>query len=256
MSGHGRTGIGLGRPLVRLGEATSTNDIGRLLAAVGAAEGATVVADRQVLGRGRLGRSWESPAGGLWCSVLLRPPGSPSLALLSLAASVAVAEAIEAAAGLRATLAWPNDVMVHERKAAGILLEGAADALVVGVGVNVAVPPGALTPDVASRAISLDAASGRPIERDAVLDVLLDRLGRWYAAWLAGDAGVIDVWRERDALAGAPVVVTLPGEVLEGIAEGPDQDGALRVRLRDGRVRRVLAGDVLSAAAVTVRRSR
>jgi BirA family biotin operon repressor/biotin-[acetyl-CoA-carboxylase] ligase len=240
--------------LVRLGETTSTNDIGRLLAAAGAAEGATVVADHQTLGRGRLGRSWESPVGGLWCSVVLRPPGDPSLGRLSLAVGVAVAEAIEAAAGVAAALAWPNDVVVRGRKAAGILIEGAAGALVVGMGVNVAVPPGALTPDVARCAISLDAASGRPVHRATVLDALLDRLGRWYAAWLDGDAGVIDAWRQRDALAGVPVVVTLQGERLEGTAEGPDHDGALRVRLRDGRIRRVLAGDVLSATAVTVER--
>jgi len=255
MSGHGRAEIRLGRPLVWLGEVTSTNDIGRLLAAAGAAEGAIVVADCQTLGRGRRGRWWESPAGGLWCSVLLRPRGRPSPGLLSLAAGVAVAEAIEASAGVQAALAWPNDVMVQGKKAAGILIEGAKGALVVGIGINVAVPPEALTPDVARRAISLDAAAGRPVRRDVVLDALLDRLGRWYAAWLAADPGVIEAWRARDVLAGAPVVVTLPGEVLEGTAEGPDGDGALRIRLRDGGVRRVLAGDVVSAEVVRAERS-
>ncbi len=234
----------LGRPIVRLGEVGSTNDVAGLLAAAGVAEGALVVADRQSAGRGRLGRPWVSPHGGLWCSVLLRPARGPSRGLLSLAVGVAVAEAAEAACDVRAGLKWPNDVLVEGRKVAGVLLEAAGGAVIVGVGVNVIIPAGALRADIGPAATSLHLASGRPVDRDRVLAALLDRLTAWYEAWGAGGGQVLEAWRRRDVTAGRRAVVSMPGETLEGVAEGIDGDGALRLRLSTGEVRRVMAADV------------
>jgi BirA family biotin operon repressor/biotin-[acetyl-CoA-carboxylase] ligase len=234
----------LGRPIVRLGEVGSTNDVAELLAAAGVAEGALVVADRQTAGRGRLGRRWLSPHGGLWCSVLLRPVGGPSRGLLSLAVGVAVAEAAEMAAGVRTGLKWPNDVLVEGRKVAGVLIEAAGGAVIVGVGVNVTVPADALPNDIDPAATSLHLASVRPVDRDRVLVALVDRLTAWYQTWYAGGEQVLDAWRRRDVTTGGPVVVSVWGETLAGVADGIDGDGALRVRLSTGEVWRVVAGDV------------
>jgi BirA family biotin operon repressor/biotin-[acetyl-CoA-carboxylase] ligase len=239
--------VDLGRPLVRLGEATSTNDIARVLAQAGVQVGAAVVADRQTAGRGRLGRVWASPRGGLWMSVLLRSDGPSPLGALSLAAGLAAADAITAATGLDPRLKWPNDVLLRGRKVAGVLIEAAADSLIVGIGVNVAIMLNDLPPDAAVRATSLHVEVGRPVSPHQVLQALLDRLAYWYGVWRAGGP-VVQAWRDRDALRGVPLLVTLSDHTLDGVGDGVDDDGALRLRLSDGEVRRVTAGDVQAVA--------
>jgi BirA family biotin operon repressor/biotin-[acetyl-CoA-carboxylase] ligase len=238
----------LGRPLVRLGETASTNDIARLLAERGVREGAVVVAARQTRGRGRLGRAWASPPGGLWCSTLLRPAGGSPPGLLSLAAGLAAAEAVETAAGVAAALRWPNDVLIGERKVAGILLEAAAAAVVAGVGINVNVPLDALPPEVAAGATSLHLHAGRTLDLEPVLSTLVARLDVWYRRWAADPDRIAAAWPARDALRGRPVRVAGGAAPVEGVADGIAPDGALRVRQADGRVRAAVAGDVLAAA--------
>jgi len=230
--------------MVRLGEVGSTNDVARALADAGVPEGAVVVADVQTQGRGRLGRVWLSPQGGLWCSMLLRPPARSAWGRLSLAVGVAASEAIEATVPLRTGIRWPNDVVLGERKACGILIEGAGGAVVVGIGINVNVPVEKMPQEVAARATSLHLAAGHPVDRETVLRALLDRFARWHGLWTAGDDAVLEAWRRRDVTRRTRVVVDGPGPRVEGIAEGVDDDGALRVRLDSGVIQRVVAGDL------------
>jgi BirA family biotin operon repressor/biotin-[acetyl-CoA-carboxylase] ligase len=231
--------------MVRFGEVGSTNDAARLLASAGVSEGAVVVSDTQTRGRGRLGRPWASPPGGLWCSVLLRPAGGPELGLLGLAIGVAVAEAVEAVAPVRVGLKWPNDAMIGERKVCGILSERAGDALVVGIGINANVTAETMPPAVAASATSLHLAVGRTIDLSVLLEALLGRLGCWYDRWAVGDDAVLQAWTRRDVTRGTHVTVDGPGSVVRGIADGIDADGALRLRLADGDIRRVFAGDLI-----------
>lgn len=234
----------LGRPLVWVGEVGSTNDLARLLVAAGCPEGAVVVAARQERGRGRQGRVWVSPPGGLWCSILLYPSVDQPSGLLSMAVAVAVAQTVEQFVPVPAGIQWPNDVLIAGRKVAGILIEATGPALVVGIGINVGIELRVLPPEVAARAGSLHLFAGRPIEGRAVLDVLLDRLADWYGAWAAGGQAVCDAWGFRDLLRGKPVKVLQPGVGIEGVADGIDHEGALRIRTAAGDLRRVVAGDV------------
>jgi BirA family biotin operon repressor/biotin-[acetyl-CoA-carboxylase] ligase len=237
----------LGHPLVRLGVAESTNDLARLLAAGGVPEGTVVVAAQQTHGRGRLGRTWASPPGGLWCSVIVRPDGDAEWGLLSLAAAVAVAEAVERAAGAPAAIRWPNDVLIGGAKVAGILIETAPGAAILGIGLNANIDPAALG-DLRTPATSLSAMLGHPVPLDALRDLVLECLATWYAAWAASDPAVSAAWSARDATRGMPVVVQGPDGTVRGVAEGVDGDGALLVRTAGGDVRRVLAGDLVPAA--------
>lgn len=243
----GRAPPRLGAPLIRVDELGSTNDLARLLAVAGLPEGTVVVARRQTHGRGRYGRTWVSPPGGLWCSIVLRPTLRAGWGRLGLAASVAGAEAIDEAAGVRSTIRWPNDVMVAGKKVAGVLLEGAGDTIIVGIGINANVDLDALPQDVRGSAASLHEVARRPIGLESLLEGLLARAGYWYAAWARGGPEVIDAWATRDATRGSRVVVDSQGTRVEGVADGADHDGALRVRLASGEVRRVLAGDLLPA---------
>jgi len=165
----------------------STPSTQRLLPA-DAPEGAVAATDEQTEGRGRLGRRWEVPAGtSLLLSLQLRPRREPAdWPGLTIVAARAVAAAIEAVAGLAAELKHPNDVLVGGRKVAGILAEANDGRVVLGIGINVNVPPDELPPDVRLPATSLLAEAGAPVDRVALAIELLERLERGYAAWNDG----------------------------------------------------------------------
>jgi BirA family biotin operon repressor/biotin-[acetyl-CoA-carboxylase] ligase len=224
----------------RLERTTSTNTVALDKAAEGEPEGYVVVADHQTAGRGRLGRAWVAPPGtALLVSVLLRPaPAAAHLAVSAL--SCAAAAACERAVGVTPTLKWPNDLLVGERKLGGVLAEtvGNMTAVVVGLGLNVHVPPGR-PEDVAAIATDLDAVAARHVRRSDLLDALLIELARRY-----DDLGsVMAEYRDRCTTIGERVRVTLLNGSLTGTAVAIDDDGSLLVD--DGsRVVPVTAGDV------------
>lgn len=220
----------LGRPRLHLRVTDSTNARTWQLAQAGAPHGTLVTAGEQRAGRGRQGRSWSAPAGrALLCSLVIRDPGQ----LLSLAAGVAVAEVAEAAdeAGRdrpeRAQIKWPNDVLVGGRKVAGILVEGLPQGrwAVLGIGVNVAVAPEDLPPELRERAGTLGLS---PAAVEPTLERLLGALARWLAA---PQEEVVEAVRERDALLGRP----LGWSGGRGRGAGIDAEGRLVVATRHGR---------------------
>lgn len=241
----------LGRPLICLPATQSTNAVVREQAHSGAPEGLVVIADAQTGGRGRLGRSWLSPPGvGIWMSILLRP-GLPAADAqrLTLAAAVAVADAIAAVSGLQAGIKWPNDVMIAGRKCSGILTEvetggDRVTAAVVGIGINVNTP--SFAPDLTAATSLLIERGGRPVARAPLAAAVLLRFEQAYRQLLAGEfRPVLDRWRALSVTLGRRVQVMPVGDQpYAGWAEAADDDGALRVRLDSGEVRRVLAGDV------------
>lgn len=236
-------------------ELASTNDRAAALAAEGAPEGSLVVAARQTGGRGRLGRGWASPEGGLYLSLVLRPDEAMLRRLpATLLAGVAVAEAADRfLTGLRTDLKWPNDVHVGGKKLAGILGELSKDArghvLVLGVGVNVATRLEQLPDDVRGLATSLAHLRGEAPPHADVLVAFLERFAaHWGAVKRGGGATILALASGRMPLLGKPVRVRLPGRVLEGAASGLNATGGLVVEVRgeDGQPRRetVLAGEV------------
>lgn len=241
----------LGEPLACSTSLPSTNDRAKELAAAGAAHGTAVLAWRQTRGRGRLGREWSSPAGGLWLSLILRPPLSPAeVPRLTLVSAVAVAEAVEQATGLRPSIKWPNDLLLDGRKVCGILTELSAEAdrvayVVVGIGLNANLGAGQLPAQAATPATSLQLALGRKVPLPSLAAAVLDRLEEWYSRFLAeGFDPVRSRWVERSATLGRFVTASLPGGAISGTAVDLAEDGALVVRLADGTRRAVLAGDV------------
>jgi BirA family transcriptional regulator, biotin operon repressor / biotin---[acetyl-CoA-carboxylase] ligase len=227
---------------------SSTNDIALALTEVPVPEGTVIVAEQQSAGRGRLGRSWTSPRGGLWLSVILRPGLPPDrIAVVGLAAAVAAAQAIRETTGLLARLKWPNDVLVDGKKVVGVLAEVAAGGewVVVGIGINANIEQEAL-PDVAGYpATSLQVLVGRPVDRMALLRALLRELDHGYAVLRsAGTPATLRRWRELAGILDRPVRVEMPNGTIHGIAHDIDETGALLVRCDDGGIRRVVAGDV------------
>lgn len=240
----------------------STNGLARRLAEHGVPEGTVVVAERQTAGRGRLGRSWTSPAGGIWLSVVLRPAlPIDRFPLIGLAACDATARTIEEMTGLRARLKWPNDVLVEGRKVAGLLLEAgpASEAepawLVVGIGLNANVAPEALPDRPYYPATSLQAVLGRPVDRGRLLRALLRVLdGDYQELSRGGGAAALGRWRARSETLGRYVRVATAAATVEGLAAGVDESGALLIRADDGTQRRIVAGEVTQEVAMEERR--
>ena len=222
-------------------ETGSTNADMLLLARDGAEEGLWLRAERQTAGRGRLGRAWLSPDGNLYASTLVRlRPGNPQPASLALVAAVALQEAI-AVFGVTAELKWPNDLLLHGAKLSGILLERLGDAVVIGIGVNVAHHP-----DLPDRPTTSLAAAGTPVVAQTLLDVLAESFARWLARWRGEGLGPVrTAWLAAAHPAGTALTARLPdGSTREGLFDGLDPDGALILRLASGERHVIHAADV------------
>jgi BirA family transcriptional regulator, biotin operon repressor / biotin---[acetyl-CoA-carboxylase] ligase len=244
---------GMWRPIDVVASTGSTNADLLAEAGRGAAEGRVLAAEEQTAGRGRLGRTWTSvPGASLTFSVLLRPAAVPPSrrGWLPLLAGIAVATAVRAVTGVPAVLKWPNDVLVDDRKVAGILAEQSPDAaaVVIGTGLNVATPPGALPVSPAGLPATSLLAEGATVSRAGLLLSVLDELERWYRAFLADPdpfaAGLLAAYLPLSATLGQQVEVTLPGgRVMKGTAVEVDADGRLVIG-SEARVP-VSAGDVI-----------
>jgi BirA family biotin operon repressor/biotin-[acetyl-CoA-carboxylase] ligase len=240
--------------LVSLDTVDSTNEEAKRLARAGAEDGTLIWAREQTKGRGRGGRSWVSPTGNLYLSLVLRPECAPMAAsqlgfIAALGAGFGLAEVMPPMIDLR--YKWPNDLLLNRRKAGGILLEtesASADRLewlVLGLGINVAHHP----PETAFPATSLHEEGATEATAEAVLEAFSRHFLSWVNRWLDdGFAPVRAAWRKSAIGIGEAIRVRLPQGELDGTFEDIDEDGALLLRT-DGAVRRITAGDVFFASS-------
>lgn len=236
MAGRGECGGGwsLVLTILTVDETGSTNADLLEMAREGAAEGIWLRAERQTGGRGRMGRAWHSPEGNLYASTLVRlRPDDPPAATLALAAGVA----LQAAVGAPATLKWPNDLIIDGAKCAGILLERADDAVVIGFGVNIASAPNGL-----DRAVTALASHGLDLTIESVAYSFERRLKDWRSG---GVAAIATAWQSAAHPPGTRLAVRLgDGAELHGAFDRLAPDGGLRLRLDDLNIRTIHAGDV------------
>lgn len=213
------------------------------LAASGAPSGTAVVADEQTAGQGRLGRNWHSePGAGLYVSVVLRFPFEPNtLPLVTLALGLAVVEAIHESTGIVCDLRWPNDVLIRDRKCAGILTQLEGLAVIAGIGINV--NHAAFPDDLGAIATSLRIASGREQDREDLLQKLLPSIDS-YCGLLSrqGKEPILDMFTNASSyVRGRRVKVD---DHLEGITAGLNESGFLLLRDDAGKQHTILAGGV------------
>jgi BirA family biotin operon repressor/biotin-[acetyl-CoA-carboxylase] ligase len=254
-------------------ETGSTNADMLAAAKAGAVEGSWLRAERQSAGRGRLGRAWVSTAGNLYASTLVRVRATdPQAATLALVAGVAVEEAVAVCLNLRhprldpgfrcldpsarrsgtpdevrgdgqsgLQLKWPNDLLLDGAKLAGILLERANDAVVIGIGANLAHHP-----DLPDRPATSLAAHGIDVHPAAFLETLAETFARWRARWRGeGLAPIRTRWLERAHAVGTALTARLPDDTaIDGLFDGLDAGGALILRLAGGERRVIHAADV------------
>lgn len=248
----------LGRTLHVLDIAASTNTLAVRMAQEDAPHGTVVVAESQSAGRGRLGRHWYSPPGkNLYCSVLLRTPLPRErlarwLSWTPLIAALAVGRAVSTATGLSASVKWPNDVLLGDRKVGGVLCESgdlgsAAPYVVVGMGLNVNIQAGEFPEELREIATSLSAEAQRPFDRALLLAAFLSDLETRCDAFLAGhEAGIRREYMIRCATLGRQVRVERSGtDPVLGRAESIETDGSLKVVRDDGSALDIHAGDII-----------
>jgi BirA family biotin operon repressor/biotin-[acetyl-CoA-carboxylase] ligase len=238
----------LGEPTEHHAQLASTNDRAIEAARRGDHEGLVVVTDLQTAGRGRRGRAWLSPEGGLYLSMLLRPPlEARRLALVGITVALGVARGLEALGIEGAALKWPNDVVVARRKVAGVLVEASVDVervawAVAGVGIDAGEAP----PDLAAQAVGIAELLG-PADapsRAAVLSAVLDWTEPELERLYAGDPALLADASARCETLGSEVAVTLPdGSTVQGSATALDHDGCLVLLTASGEVR-LASGDV------------
>lgn len=243
----------LGRQITYYEQASSTNALAHALARAGCAEGEVVIAESQTGGRGRLGRSWDSPAGkNLYLSLVLRPDMSPGeAAQLTLLAAVAVADTLRGLVPQGLRIKWPNDVLLNGRKVSGILSELATeqdrvDFVVMGIGVNLNYRRHAMPAEIRKIATSVLEESGREVDRKAFTKTLLENVEQRYLQVCAsGFEAVAQQWNEYAQIEGQwmRAKVIGQGDVI-GRARGLDPNGFLLLEDAEGILKTVLSGDV------------
>ena len=230
----------------------STNTHARKLAQQGAAHGTVLIADHQTGGRGRLGRSFHSPAGaGIYMSVILRPHcRAQEIMHLTCAAAVAMCDAVENAAGFRPGIKWTNDLVCGHRKIAGVLTElgfdssGNVDFAVIGIGINCCQQENDFPADIRTIAGSLSSVSNRTIDRAKIAAAMMDAQYRMDAALLSGKEDIMSRYRRDCITLGKDISLVRGDEIRHGAAIDIDCNGALIVRFPDGSIKAVNSGEV------------
>lgn len=237
----------MGRRVYSYDEIDSTNDAAYRLAESGEKEGALVTAQTQTKGKGRMGRRWSSPEGGIYLSLILRPDMMPTeISKLTLTAAVSAAESIRRLTGLRCLIKWPNDILINNNKVCGILTELKAEQdvtsfVILGIGVNVNAKPSLLP----KGATSISKELGRDFSKVELTKALLRNIESHYTLFKKNRfKDIIEEWKNLSAVLGRRVRVADRARTIEGQAVDVDESGALVIRLDSGFNERILAGDV------------
>ncbi len=233
-------------------EIDSTNNYAKKIANEGCAHGTVIVADRQTMGRGRIGRQWQSDTSeGIWVSLVLRPDLEPeNIQIITLAASVAVVEAIKETQGIVCGIKWPNDIILDGRKLGGILTElsaepGHVNYVVVGIGINANQDSEIFDYEIRQRAVSLKMHKGESVSRSHLLGSILTNFEKIYKYVLHGkNKDIIDKWTDYSVTIGKEVKVAYRDVEYIGTAQSIAHDGRLIVKCKDGVIREIAAGEI------------
>jgi BirA family biotin operon repressor/biotin-[acetyl-CoA-carboxylase] ligase len=241
----------IGRKLHAYDIVSSTNDVARALALEGAQEGTVIIAETQTGGRGRMDREWFSPKGGLWFSIILKPKTkAKETSKITLAVSAAIAKALKRQFNLNVEVKWPNDILANGRKVCGILTESvtygeAVEIVVVGVGLNANISLEKFSRSIRDSLTTLKEELKADVSLEFLLCEIFYYIEREYVLFLKGGfARILSEWKALASFIGKEVEVTVFSGKFRGLAEDVDAEGALIVRLSDGYVKRVSAGDV------------
>jgi len=237
----------IGSKIHHFDKVDSTNDIAKELA-LGSEEGTVVIAETQKKGRGSFGKPWFSPKGGIWVSIILKPQISPSqIPLLTFISGIAVCRVIRKLR-LNARIGWPNDVLIGNKKVCGILseagLNGKLNYIVVGIGLNTNVDISMFPEELKAGATSLKHELGREVSQQDITQKIFDELEIVYSNFKKGNiARILKEWKKLSCTIKRKVEIKGTTRTIKGKALDIDEKGALIVKLNNGTIRKVIAGE-------------
>jgi BirA family biotin operon repressor/biotin-[acetyl-CoA-carboxylase] ligase len=242
----------IGKNLFVYKDIPSTNDIAKELVVMGVETGTVVISEKQSHGRGRLGRRWLSPEGGLWFSIILKPRIKPNEVFkLTFLTAVVVVRTLRKKCNLNAQIKWPNDVLINGKKICGILSElftnpsDLSSYVIVGIGINANIDLNTFPKHLQFAVTSICSELNKEIDREAFLSALLLEFENYYRLLTDGEfAFILEEWKKVNCILDAYVEVANLDRTIKGQAVGIAKDGALLIKLENGSVQRVVAGDV------------
>ncbi len=245
----------IGKKIYYFPELESTNIAAKekaLHRAEGMSEGTLIITERQSAGKGRLGREWFSPAGGIWLSIILYPQLSPSyISRITLMTAVAAVKAIEICTQIEPQIKWPNDILINEKKVCGILTEMSAELdiinwVVVGIGVNVNIDHQRFPEDIQANTISLKEVSGEEVLRVKLAQTFLQEFEKYYEKLKRKEfSSILKEWKLYSHTLGKKIRVDMGERIITGEAIDINEEGALILKKEDGELIKIISGTIL-----------
>ena len=245
----------IGKKIFYFPELKSTNIIAKekaLHKAEGIEKGTLIIAERQSAGKGRLGREWFSPAGGIWLSIILYPQLSPSyISRITLMTAVAAVKAIKICTQIKSQIKWPNDILINEKKVCGILTEMSAELdiinwVVVGIGINVNIDHREFPEDIQENTISLKEASGKEVLRVKLVQTFLQEFEKYYEILKRREfSSILKEWKLCSHTLGRKIRVDMGERIITGEAVDINEEGALILKKEDGELVEIISGTII-----------
>jgi BirA family biotin operon repressor/biotin-[acetyl-CoA-carboxylase] ligase len=252
---NGLSTVYIGQKIFYFPELESTNIIAKVKAsprAEGINEGTIIIAERQSAGKGRLGRRWFSPLGGIWLSIILYPQLSPSyIPRITLMTAVAIVKAMERCAQIKAQIKWPNDILINEKKVCGILTEMSAELdminwVVVGIGINVNVDHREFPEDIQEKIISLQEFLGKEISRVRLAQILLEEFEKYYERLKRREfSSILKEWKLYSHTLRRKIKINMGEKIITGEAIDINEEGALILKKENGELEKIISGTII-----------
>ena len=245
----------IGQKIFYFPELKSTNIIAKVKAsprAEGINEGTIIIAERQSAGKGRLGRRWFSPLGGIWLSIILYPQLSPSyIPRITLMAAVAIVKAMERYAQIKSQIKWPNDILINEKKVCGILTEMSAELdminwIVVGIGINANINQGEFPEDLKGNSTSLKEILGKKISRVRLAQILLEEFEKYYERLKRREfSSILKEGKLYSHTLKRKIKINMGEKIITGEAIDINEEGALILKKEDGELLEIISGTII-----------
>ena len=215
-------------------------------------EGTIIIAEKQSAGKGRLGREWFSPVGGIWLSIILYPQLPPSyIPRITLMTAVAVVKAIRMCTQIKSQIKWPNDILINEKKVCGILTEMSAELdminwVVVGIGINANIDLRDFPEDIQANTISLKETSGKEVLRVKLTQTFLQEFEKYYDKLKRKEfPSILEEWKLYSHTLGKKIKVDMGERIITGDAVDINEEGALILKKEDGELIKIISGTIL-----------
>ena len=241
----------MGKEILCFRKVFSTNSIAKFLASHNAEEGTVLISEIQTNARGRLGKKWEAPDGGVWMSMILRPNVPPArIGLITLATGVAIAKSIRSL-GLDAKIKWPNDVLIHGDKMSGVLTEVNAtfneiDWIIVGIGIDSNIKLEEFSEDIRVGTTTLTEELPTKIDENELIAIFLNEFEKVYKLYKDGEIeAILKDWRNLSDTIGKYVNITQTGgKITQGYVVGINNEGSLIIERQDGTLEKIISGEL------------